>query len=356
MIAYTDHQTQNIPSLHYDTPDDTPDDNQQPKSHNPFSSIHRLSSSSSTRDASETSSIMTGPPPYSAATTFQPSVHFQIETPGKALLSFPLPLRPDPIPIFSLSPGTSTSDPTPRFLSLRPARKSGNCFLVPAPPYAQAENEEPLHHPLSITTYRFGPGRPPRVRLFLPGVAPATANPFLDDPSDSRGEDGHGESGGEDVDLATWDAFEVKSLGLLTRAVGFRSRLGSFEWRYADRKERKAAGADSLLVLDRVVKVARAQNLGASSAAKEEEVVRTPVARLVRNAESRAQGSGSCSAGNGGRLEVDLTLWGEGEEKRERDMAAVMAVTTCLVMLKREVDRRRAQQIAIMAGAGSGGP
>jgi hypothetical protein len=52
---------------------------------------------------------------------------------------------------------------------------------------------------------------------------------------------------------------------------------------------------------------------------------------------------------------MDLGLWESGDVKVEREMAVLMVVSTCLVMLKREVDRRRAQQIAIIAGAGSGG-
>ncbi|KAK0704985.1 hypothetical protein B0H67DRAFT_557686 [Lasiosphaeris hirsuta] len=282
----------------------------------------------------DTDSILTGPPPYTESTTFTPTTHLQIETPGKAAFSLPLPPRPDPIPIFLLSPTPST--PIPTYTSLRPTRGSGSCFLVPGSPGPS----DTLHVPLSTTLYRFGPGRHPHVRLFAPGSATPTPNPFLDD-------NGAAGAGDGDVDLSTWDAFDVLPSGLLTRAVHFRTRLGTFEWRYASRRERKAIGADSLLVLDRVVKVARARNRGE---VKDEEV-RTPVAQLVRNGEFRSEGSRASSAGNGGRLMVD---WKTGE-KGEEEMVLVLVVTTVLVMLKREVDRRRAQQIAIMAGAAGSG-
>jgi hypothetical protein len=193
-------------------------------------------------------------------------------------------------------------------------------------------------------------------------------------------------SDSDDQDLGAygiqpWDSFTITSLGLLTRAVSFRTRLGTFQWRYASRREREALALSmqgsnnnnnnnnksndmdvaSLLVLERVVRVAHAHNAaggsrGSKSKVKEEEV-RTVVAHFVRGDGTRTEGSSRSSAGNGGRLLMDLSLWGEtsGGGKEEREMAAVMVVTTCLVMLKREVDRRRAQQIAIMAGVVGGG-
>jgi hypothetical protein len=177
-----------------------------------------------------------------------------------------------------------------------------------------------------------------------------------------------------------WDDFTITSLGLLTRAVTFRTRLGTFEWRYASRRERHAlsqalGGQDvsSLLVLERVTRIARAQNLPSSSASSSsasaaailrggkkkkegDETIRTTVAQFIRGDGTRAAGSGASDAGNGGRLLVDLSLWdGDGESKVDREMAGVMVVATCLVMLKREIDRRRAQQAAIIAGAVGGG-
>jgi len=114
-----------------------------------------------------------------------------------------------------------------------------------------------------------------------------------------------------------------------------------------------------------------------------EEEVRTVVGKFLRSKEYRSQGSSACSAGNGGRLVLDLSKLqdveedglcggaeqdqeeegetekekekGKEEEKLDRDMMEVMAVTTCLVMLKKEIDRRRAQQIMIMVGCVGGG-
>jgi hypothetical protein len=93
---------------------------------------------------------------------------------------------------------------------------------------------------------------------------------------------------------------------------------------------------------------------------KTEEVCQT-VGMLVRSEETRTPGSKASSAGNGGRLMLDLKMWErDGEDgKKEREMVVVLAVTSVMVMLKKEVDRRRAMQIGIMAavaGGGGGGP
>ena len=51
---------------------------------------------------------------------------------------------------------------------------------------------------------------------------------------------------------------------------------------------------------------------------------------------------------------VDTSLWDE-THKIERQMSVVLAVTTCVSMLKKEVDRRRGQQMAVLAAGASGG-
>ena len=276
---------------------------------------------------------MEEPPAYSPATRFMPTVSLQIETAGKSAISLPVPPQPRPIPVYDIDPHGAVGDA--RFLSLRAKRRSGTSTLVDGADQSVVR---------SCTTYRFGPGRNPQVKLLSP-AAGAGAGAMLEmDVED-----------GEDGQVAGWDDFEVKRRGLLSRAVRLRTRLGTFEWRYASRAERRAAGADSLLVLDRVLTIAVALDDPATSSLvpfrrPKDEEVRTQVARLVRNDEFRSSGSSRNSAGNGGRLFIDLGIWDE-SEKTEREMAVVMIATTCLAMLKREVDRRRGQQIAIMAGA-----
>lgn len=73
----------------------------------------------------------------------------------------------------------------------------------------------------------------------------------------------------------------------------------------------------------------------------------TVLAQLIRGDATRTPGSKSCSAGNGGQLVLD------------QDAAAALdeplIVATCLMMLKKEIDRRRAIQMALMVSIASGG-
>ncbi|KAK4167380.1 hypothetical protein QBC43DRAFT_311705 [Cladorrhinum sp. PSN259] len=326
------------------------------------------------KDPIELSSITSSPPPYqpSSSSTFNPTTAIQIQTPGKPWLSLPLPLRPDPIPIFSLS--SSGGEPAPLYTSLRPSRSSGSCYLTDAT----------TSQTLSTTTYQCGPSRPPQVRLFLPFSNPqGTQTRPQSSSSSSSSPSSEPEPESSEIQPAEYDAFPLKSTSLLSRTTIFQTRLGTFQWRYASRSERKSepllskhqrdyfhCESHSLLLLERVTRISHG---GGGHASKPQEV-RTVVGKFVRSKETRTEGSSASSAGNGGRLLLDLakldefyygvTQGGEGDQKQEqeqgkeetdKEMMTVMAVTTCLVMLKKEVDRRRAQQIMIMAGAASGG-
>lgn len=73
------------------------------------------------------------------------------------------------------------------------------------------------------------------------------------------------------------------------------------------------------------------------------------IAALVRNKETRTPGSKACSAGNGGELVLGEDVGGKDGVNED------LVVATCLLMLKKEVDRRRTVQIMMIAGAASGG-
>jgi len=169
---------------------------------------------------------------------------------------------------------------------------------------ADDENETAV----ASTTYFFGPGRCPKVRI------------------------------GRDDDIEA-DTFDMIGKSLLTRTICFESgKYGGFEWRYASRSERSAISnppPNNVLLLEKVVGDER-----------------TLVARLIRSDETRTVGSKSSSAGNGGRLEMALG----GESAGEAEVIdEVTVVVTCLVMLKKEIDRLRTVQIMVMSAAASGG-
>lgn len=245
------------------------------------------------------------PQPSSAAAAaagLRPTHTYQVESEGHPLLALPLAPRPSPIGVFAVRPDGSLGPLA--YQSLRHARCSGDSVLVRA--------DDPLAlAPLCSTTYRFGPGRPPRIQL--------------------QGELAR-RGGGE--------AFDVAGEGVCTRAHSVRTHLGTLRWRYAGRRETRAAGASSLLVLERVTGVGAAER-------------RMRIAQLVRSEALRTPGTTRATAGNGGRLLMDLGEWAGG--KAEARAAEVLVLSSCLVMLKKEVDRRRAAQFMVLAGA-SGGP
>ncbi|KAK1829234.1 hypothetical protein QBC39DRAFT_414509 [Podospora conica] len=340
---------------------------------NPFSSLHRLSTSSS------------APPSPTVTPSFHPTHSFQIETPGKIPLLPYLP-RPGPIPIFPVPGTTPTPTPTPAYLSLRPIPSSGSSFLIAPGPGLQTQGR-----PLSTTTYRFGPGRPPIVRLFRPGhhAAAPTSNPFTAQQHDTD----------TDTDTpaeAAAATFPLTSPRLFppTRSVTFPCPPGlqpswtetgpgtgpvpdpgSFTWHYPPRAERKALGfspRDSVLALEYVHPTTTTTTTTGhvifpaypnkpSRWGRKPEEEKTVVAVLVRNAEYRSRGTDSSAAGNGGRVMVDCGFFsrlrhedggllgghrdgklgedGEEEEEERREMGVVMVLTTALVMLKKEVDR-----------------
>ncbi|OQE75028.1 hypothetical protein PENNAL_c0074G06553 [Penicillium nalgiovense] len=70
------------------------------------------------------------------------------------------------------------------------------------------------------------------------------------------------------------------------------------------------------------------------------------IAQLVRGEDSRTPGTSPSSAGNGGELQIDEAAL----QSLELDEAVIVA--TCLIMLKKEIDRRRLIQFALIAGAG----
>lgn len=129
------------------------------------------------------------------------------------------------------------------------------------------------------------------------------------------------------------EEFEITGKSLFSFTVEFTSpHFGSYVWRYAGRKEKKnfkhpsvKGKPNRLLVLER----------------KGEGKERVQVARMIRNDETRTPGTSDCE-GNGGRLEI--IFGGANEEAFE-----ALVISTCLAMLKKEIDRLRAGQMAFVA-------
>ncbi|KAI1825711.1 hypothetical protein F4861DRAFT_537733 [Xylaria intraflava] len=154
------------------------------------------------------------------------------------------------------------------------------------------------------------------------------------------------------------DVFEITGRSLFSRAVDFRvPGLGAFGWRYGNAGERVWAGADSLLVCE-VFPPEEGENNNSSNnnshpgrksgrgTGNKEPGRGIPrrIAQLVRNETLRSPGSARASAGNGGRLVLDL----RGFAEKDRLRCEWLVVGTAVAMLKREADRRRALQVAVL--------
>ncbi|KAH8177969.1 hypothetical protein LIA77_03051 [Sarocladium implicatum] len=257
---------------------------------------------------------------------FHPTRSFHIETAGHPLIALPFPPKPVPIPVYALS-GTGQVEEMV-YKSMRDvATHSNSCVLV------RADDNSPA----CVTTYRFGPGRTPKL-LLLPTQTPVSFPSTV--------------VTSEDVAQAlkaeppsSVEPIQITSDGYHTRSQTMRTSLGTFRWRYATRTERREADADSLLVLEHITSVSLADG-------KKTEERRRRVAQLVRSDETRTEGSTKRTAGNGGRLDVDLGEWMREGRKGEGDEVERLVVASCLIMLKKEVDRRRLHQaIVLMAGS-----
>jgi hypothetical protein len=145
---------------------------------------------------------------------------------------------------------------------------------------------------LVTTTYHFGPGKPPVLR-------------YVDTPK-------HDESG--EVELrGNW----------LGHSQAFQTPSGhKLEWKYIREANPTTGKKIRLLVLVDMLNGVR-------------------IAQLVRTDETRTEGSKKCSAGNGGVLLFD-------EDACGKVIDEALVIATCLVMLKKEIDRRRCMQAMML--------
>jgi hypothetical protein len=120
-----------------------------------------------------------------------------------------------------------------------------------------------------------------------------------------------------------------------SRAARFEMPGGKcFEWKYA--KEKRPDGQKMNLIVLRAI--------GQQDDSKEQDI---RIAQLVRGADARTPGTSRCTAGNGGELQIDEAAL------RSFDLDEALVVAICLMMLKKEIDRRRMIQMAVIGGAGS---
>lgn len=265
----------------------------------------------------------------SLAPDFNPTTHLAIET-----LGFDLNIvtsrnwdGDQAIPVFRMHPGATPALPfkraeQPEYISVRPKKNSNSCALVRGDDQAQT--------PLISTVYRWGPGRDPRMRIFGPNEHKISVADAVD----------------KDKHVA--NEFEVKTHLITSRSASMASPFGKFEWRYGKKSEKKEYAADSLLVCDRLDSPNASTTIStSSSSSSSKKGSRVRIAQLIRNEEYRAQGSKKkWVGGNGGRLMLDLGDWVGREKSGVVDEVEALLVAGCLLMLKRETDREKDNQLA----------
>ncbi|KAK2733941.1 hypothetical protein FQN57_001924 [Myotisia sp. PD_48] len=231
--------------------------------------------------------------PHTHHDQFQPGKSFIIKSRGIGLIRLPFPSSELEIEI-------QHPDGSLAYISKREKRCSGDAVL-----------SCPNRGPLLSTTYFFGPGRDPVVKLL----------PLNHDEKENS------------------PAEEVHELviggKLISRTSTFEMPDGSkFEWRYV-RLGYDGGGRTKALVLEKII----ADPTGGAEQRKR-------VAQLLRTADTLAEGSSKRNAGAGGELRLDSGA--------DLELDEAVIVGTCVLALKREIDRRRAIQFIVLGGmAGS---
>ena len=115
------------------------------------------------------------------------------------------------------------------------------------------------------------------------------------------------------------EVVKMRRKALMTRACVFEYGGWEWGWRYGRSEEGAKMNGHTLLVCERT----RAGE-------------KVKIAQLVRDQEMDEKGgTGKAVAGRGGRLDIKIL------EEKDREQMEVLVVMSCLVMLKKEIDRRR---------------
>lgn len=270
---------------------------------------------------SSTSSIDSGsdaPPAYEAVidgntasssaspgTTFAATSQLQVQAVGYDTNQALTGMTSENIPVYRVDSGEV------EYTSIRLKRTSNSCALV--------RGSDLTCTPLISTIYRWGPGRPPKMRV-LPHDTSASVEDAINN------------------DHVECELVEVRNRSIVSRAQKMDTSFGTFEWRYGSRDERKEAyDAASLLILERTDPVSSAGGKSGKRGVR--------VAQLVRNDAFRTPGTSRYMGGNGGRLMMDLSMWTDEKKASAKDVEAFV-VAGCICMLKREADRFRNNQTA----------
>ena len=254
-----------------------------------------------TSDARSLNSSTSDTTTVSNAHEFQPTRILLIGARGIRFVRLPLPSGQLEIPI-------TDSEGQVVYTSTRAKKSSGNAIL------SNADGT-----PLLSSEYNFGPGKEPKIRVL----------------------DGSAGDGAEIVTKGKWTSRRQEFV--------LPNERGTFTWRYTRERDAFASAAEGKdkkrthLVLE-VSAPPQMSTSPQEPQKKKEKVQIRRVAELIRNTQTRAPGTSSSDAGNGGELRFDAVFC-ESVGLREE-----VVVASLLMMLKKEIDRRRVVQAMIIAG------
>jgi hypothetical protein len=230
-----------------------------------------------------------------APSGFNPTKTLLINARGIKLLRFPLPSSELEVPI-------TTPEGDIAYVSTRAKKSSGNAVLT------DAQGAE-----LLASEYLWGPGKNPKIKLS--------------------------------------EESEVRVKGKWTsRTQEFVMPTGqSMVWRYTRELDPSSSNVKGKKRSFLVLEIPAAYASSPVDGGKKRKGEMRRLAQLVRNDEARTPGTKSCDAGNGGGLIIDEAAL------KESAVGEDVIVASCLMMLKKEIDRRRIHQIMVMAAVMSGG-
>lgn len=263
---------------------------------NSTKSMHTQENSSLNSDsASEVTTFVSTDKDFQ--TTFQPGRSLHIDARGIGPFRMPIPIPvPDSqleIPIFD-----QANDNRMAYISRRSKLHSGDAILSDA-----LTGKE-----LVMTKYFFGPGK----------------DPILHVSPDKSWEKDMPKTPDYKIQLSSkWTSRTMS----FTMPACFKNRESQYQWAYGSRRDPDTGRKVSLITLYQQLENDTKPN-------------GRIIAEFARSTATRSAGSSRATAGNGGLLVIDRDVG----EYLDEDVV----IATCLVMLKRETDRRRVFQMAVV--------
>jgi hypothetical protein len=342
----------------------------------PNNSYQLVNETKSSASSIRSEATTLAPSPYESRAEFKPTHTLHIHAHGMPIIRLPLPSSELVTPVYD-------SEGNICYASKRMKACSSSAVLY-------AVDKATGHETAKVeTTYFFGPGksRRPLVKIFEGDEGRPATEVVM---QSSETEKGSKEMNVSVQNVETMSTLSSPAGASATEGEGFRISSacrtractfelptveGSFEWRH---ERTKLPSGEKAKILALYWNPPTYPSEPSSSDKSEKKGKgRSPepirIAQLVRSESTRTPGTYRSYAGNGGVLELSAWIRGSNREQPSSptisdvvdqklhiqpgslqeikmiDESAVVA--TCMVMLKKEMDRRRALQFAVIVGA-----